>query len=68
MKGWRCGKYHHEDDMNVNKYFGRKLYVQDNYWQAAKVVMVILAGLVIVFIIKGYINLSGVQKFIEWLR
>ncbi len=65
--GWKSD-YDKEDQSNLEKLCGRQLHVQDNFWNASKVLIVVFTVVVIYIVItsgsdlidglKGLINLA----------
>ena len=68
MQGWKS-KYDYDGMSNVEKYMGRRLHVQDNCWGMAKILFIILAGIIFWLIISGDLNpFSGIKNFLSYLK
>jgi hypothetical protein len=67
MAGWNS-RYDKDGQSNFDKLAGRQLHVQDNYWKAAKVVLIIFVGYLAYIILSGSVGINGVMRFLEYLR
>ena len=66
--GWKS-RYDSPRQSNTDKYFGRILHIQDNYWFVAKILIVIFV-VVCIYVIKteDLGNFSGLRSFLNYLR
>jgi len=67
--GWKSD-YDYESMSNTDKYFGRKLHVQDNFWRVGKPLLYLFWFIVIVCVIKGDIghDIRGIIGFFNILN
>lgn len=65
--GWKSN-YDYPEMSNVEKYLGRKLHVQDNFWTMAKIIFVVVGGLVVYLIIDGDLNFKGIIDFYNLMK
>ena len=66
-KGWKSS-YDYEHMMNVEKYMGRKLYVQDNFWFLLKILLGAFAGLIAYLILDGDLNIHNIINFFDYYK
>lgn len=68
MAGWRS-RYDREGQSNTDKYMGRKLHVQDNFWAMSKPLMILFI-LVLIYCIKSenLLDFSWVKTWMHYLR
>jgi hypothetical protein len=67
MAGWQS-RYDSPKQNNTDKYFGRKLHLQDNYWAAAKIVGSVLAIYLGYLFFNGFFDLhEGTKTLFKYL-
>lgn len=68
MAGWKS-RYDHPGQSATDKYFGRKLHVQDNFWAMAKPLLIIYVLFLIYCVIKNKLwDFSYVREFINYVK
>lgn len=65
MSGWKS-RYDRAGQTNIEKYFGRKLHVQDNFWGMAKVVFVIFI-IVLLYVLFSEFDFRSIVGFFRYL-
>jgi len=68
MAGWKS-RYDYPQMSNTEKYTGRILHVQDNFWEAAKI-LAIPAIIYVIYVIKSenLLDFSYIRDFLNYLR
>ena len=65
MNGWKS-RYDKEGQSNFDKLAGRQLHVQDNFWTAGKILLVVF-GITCIYILITE-DFTGLKSFFELLR